>query len=222
MNGLPITSIVLYTLASGMLVLATTMFVQYQRSESIRYYFGFLLGLSVIAFAQASLPILDKESSLLLVTRIGYFGGIVTFTMLLMFSLYFPVPTATRVRIPALLWVVPIAFFTPLILLSNSFVSSVTLVSPWTKEVYGPAFFLFPGLVIVYVIWSIHNLFLKRELTQGTSRPTGLLLWTLLGSMSLGLVFDVLLPAIGQTRIPVGIFSAIVLFGLSTFIVLKK
>lgn len=219
---IPLSSTILFLLAAALLTLSAYILFNYQRSQSIRYYAGFLLGLAIIAIAQAKLPLTENSATLLTITRVGYFGGVVTFTMLLMFSFFFPVPNKKSAVQQNLLWIIPLTFFVPVVFLSNTFLSSVTENAKGIQENQGTLFFLFPILIILYVFWTLKNLITKRGLTQGLSQPVGIFIWVLLIATTLGLIFDVLLPALGQPRLGIGIYSAIVLFGLSTYIVVKR
>lgn len=213
----------LYPLSAALLVLAVWMLKRYQPSLRIQYYAGFLTGLSGIAAIQATIFFPLSTAAIITLTRFGFLAGVVTFTMLLMFSWYYPIPSASLPKQSFLFWVVPFAFFVPFVLFNPDFVRSVEVASAGTRELYGPSFYVFPAFVAAYVLLALRNLGSKLQFVSGREqRDTRLFIWALIVATLSGFIFDVILPATGRPRVPIGIYSTAVVFGLSAYIVAKK
>ncbi len=208
-------------LALLLLGLSLWLLTRYQASAGIRYYAGFLFGLAVLA-AVSGLIYVVPAAVLLVVTRIGYIAGAWTFSMLLLFSWYFPTPSASTPRQANMFWVVPLAFFIPLALWSPDFISGVALWGSGSVESHGHLFFLLPIFIGFCVVWAFKNL--VQKITGDRKARTDLVTfsWVLIVTTVLGVVFDIILPATGRPRIPIGIYSSAVLFGLSTYIIARK
>lgn len=215
--------IILLFLSAALLSLAVWMLRRYQRSLSITYYSLFLLALAGIAATNGWLLSNWAGPTPLRLTQVGYFFGVLTFSMLAMFSLYYPIPSTRIPKRPELFWIVPVVFFLPFIFLSSIFISSVTVGVGSTHEIYGSGFWIFPVFVIAYLVWSLVNFARKLRLAQGREQQATLtMIWAVsLASIS-GSVFDVIIPATGRPHMPIGIYSSAVLFGLSVFFIARK
>lgn len=214
---------ILALLAACLLGLAMWIISRYQSSPSILYYAGFLFGLATIAATQAALSVDLPVDQATLLTRLGYLGGVWTFSMLLMFSWYYPVPNRHLPKQANLLWIVPIVFFVPFALSSSSFIQYAQTTTSGLLEHHGQLFLVFPLFVLAYVIAALRNLIAKLGYVRVKQRnDTQTFIWVLIVATLAGLIFDVLLPATGRMRIPIGIYSSAVLFGLSTYIVAKR
>lgn len=215
-------TILLYLMAAALFSLGVWMLGRYQRSPAVLYYAFFLFGLTGIAAIQSTLFLGTTADQALMLSRIGYAFGALTFAMLLMFSFYYPIPNANLPRQIELIWAVPVAFFLPFVF-NPTFLASVSVLSSGTKELPGPSFWIFPAFVASYVIWTLINLVKKLQHVKGREQQTTrVFIWALSVTSVVGLVFDVLLPSLGWPRIPVGIYSSSVLFGLSAYIVTRR
>lgn len=216
-------SLILFFLASLLVGLGVTIVSKYQRSGSIRYFSAFLGSLALIALTQGLLLISDRTDTALLFTRLGYLSGVLTFSFLLAFSWYFPIPSKKGPDSILLYWLVPIAFFIPLILLSPSFIISVEVVRGSIKENVGNLYLLVPVFIVGYLIKTLFNLAGKMKYLQADDqRSVKLFIWALLAASFIGTFFDIILPSLGYIRAPFGIFFASVIFSLSAYIVAKK
>lgn len=217
--------ILLILLSLSLLGLAIWLIKRYQPSSLTRYYVGFLFGLATIAGVHGLifLSINGPVELLTLLDKFGYLGGVITFSMLLQFSFYYPIPSAKIPNRSELLWIVPLVFFIPYFLLSEIAIQQAMELNGGVKEIYGPGFFIFPLFVITYVIWTIINLVKKIKITQGPEqRNTRLFIIVLILATLAGVIFDVVIPALGNTRQPIGIYTSGILFGLSVFIITRK
>lgn len=143
--------------------------------------------------------------------------------MLLMFSWHYPIPSRNIPANSHLFWIVPLAFFLPYILLTDVFIPGIRILNGYPTEVHGPGYWVFPVFVLVYFVWFVVNFATKLKYVHGTLyQDTLAFMWLLILSAAAGVLFDVVLPALGSPRIPLGIYSAIPIVGLSTYIVLKK
>lgn len=217
--------IALFLLALALTALAVWMLRRYQPGASIRYYAAFLLGLALIAMLHGMISLfIDGPVELLtMFDKFGYVSGVFTFSMLLLFSFHYPIPSAATPQRSELLWIVPLAFFIPYLLFSDMAIKSVMAVNGGLRESYGPGFFIFPAFVLVYVAWAIINLINKLGFTVGRElQNTRLFILVLICSAIVGFVFDVLYPFLGSVRYPAGVYAGGALFGLSVFIVTRK
>lgn len=198
-------------------------FFTYQRSASILAYCGLLLGLSLVAAASALTTIEFSNRSLLMITRFGYLTGVLAFSMVLVFSWYYPVVSPKIPQHVVLFWTIPIAFFLPYILFNPNFVQGVEFEGSRTRESMGSGFWVFPAFVIAYAIGAVKNLIEKIRITQGTRQLAASAFLIILSvSIILGVFFDVVLPALGYARTFFGVESSMIFFALSIYIVLKK
>jgi hypothetical protein len=140
-----------------------------------------------------------------------------------MLSWYYPIPSASIPKQTILFWLIPLIFFIPYILFNPSFIHGVERVGTALKESYGPAYFVFPLFVLGYVTWSLKNLISKLKFVEGRQlRDTRLFIWAFILAVLSGLVFDVMVPATGRPRVPIGIYSSVIIYGLSAYIMAKK
>ncbi|MBI2984616.1 MAG: hypothetical protein HYY50_03255 [Candidatus Kerfeldbacteria bacterium] len=216
-------TITLFILAASLLSLSGWMVQRYQRSPSITYYAGFLSALSAIAIIQGSLFLNLESPVVLFLTRLGYLAGAATFSFLLLFTWYFPIPSQRIPKNDRWYLLLPIVFFLPLVLFNPSFIRNVVLADGFWHEIHGPLFWVFPIFVSVYVVWSLANLVTKFRYVQSPQWGSiKVFMVALIAAVLSGLIFDVLIPVTGRPRIPIGIYSASLLFGFSTYIVAKK
>lgn len=215
---------ILLLIAAVLIWLSLRLFSKYQKTPAITY-LGFLfLALAVLATITGTIGISTNDGNVLILTRLGYLFGVLVFSMMLMTSWYFPVPSANFPRRTELFWIVPVAFFLPLTVLSNSLIQGIERFNGNIKEVAGPAFFLFPLLVAVYFILSLINLIKKLSSVQGEQRKH---LQLIIAGLCLGagsaVIFDAVLPFFGfPARHFVSIELASVFIGSSVFIVTRK
>lgn len=199
------------------------MIKKYQRSPSVIYLSGVLLGLAIMMTAQVVLFSTKDLSTALLFDRLGFFGGVWTFSMILMFSLFFPFPTKRLPHNNALLWILPNVFFLPYIFLNPSFLKSVDFVAAGVHENYGMSFWLFPLVIGAFFISSVVVLLKKVPLAQGVTQSSiRLFVLTLFVTTGLAIFFDVVRPAFGYPRIPISGLYALLLFSVSTYVLARK
>lgn len=211
----------LSTLALLLVGLSLWLLTRYQSAPAIRYYAGFLFGLAILATVSGLLYI-SPDTMTVTLTRVGYIAGIWTFSMLLVFSWFFPSPSPSTPTQSNLFWLLPLAFFIPLILWSPDFVVGAAVSGSGTIENHGSLFILFPIFVMIYVVWSFVNLLQKITGAKSARADLVTFSWVLMVATVLGVIFDVILPASGHSRIPVGIYSSSILFALTTSIVARK
>lgn len=213
----------LSALAVALLALAIWIYYRYQKGPSILYLCGFLLGLSLIAAVSSMIFLPLSETSLLLLARLGYVAGVLTFSMLLMFSWYFPIPSAKIPRNDILWWVIPLSFFVPYALLSPVLIQAVEVTDRGLQELPGSGYWVFPVFVIAYYVLALKNFFQKFRYTSGKEQKNlRVFVIALIIAAFAGTVFDVIIPAITGTRVQIGIYTAGALFGISAYIVMKK
>lgn len=223
MNNISLHVYFLGFISLALLSLAIWIFVRYQKTNSILYLCGFLLGLSLIAGISALVFLPLSTESITLLTRAGYLGGVLTFSMLLMFSWYFPTLSRSIPKRDHLFWIVPLSFFPPYILLNPSFLVSAEHTPTGTQETTGNGYWVFLTFVIVYFLPTLRNLFRKLPSVSGKEqRDLKLFTWALVVAAMLGVIFDVIIPATGRPRVPIGVYSSTLLLGIASYIVMKK
>jgi hypothetical protein len=221
MNPLLIISYTIFIAVS--LGTAIWMVGKYQRALSTTYLAGLLVGLSVMMLAQVVLFTTHQLSTAILFDRLGFFGGVWTYSMILMFCLYFPFPSKQMIKNSALLWIVPNVFFIPYIFLNSSFLTHINFITGGIQETYGKSFWLFPIIIILYFISSVIVLLIKAPSAKGVMRGSLLLfVVTLFIVAGLAGYFDVIRPATGHPRIPIGGIYALLLFGVSAYTLAKR
>jgi hypothetical protein len=216
---------ILGVLAIIHIVLAIWTFRTYERSEAIRYFCGFLLGMSLIAALNGAMLIPGTESSWLTITRVGYVAGVFTFTMFSLFALAYLGPMARPKIGRAFIWALPLAFFAPYVFLNNEFVRSVDKVDGLPKETIGTQYWPFLVVVFCLVLWSVLLLVKKLRMSVGEMRKnTAMLLTAFILSAGVGgLALDVILPAFDiRYAHYIGIETSVLLAGLTAFIVGKR
>lgn len=215
---------ILFTLAAILVVLALWMLAKYQRSPSIIFYSTMFLGLAGLAVITALILLSADDGLVLFLSRLGYVFGVVVFSMMLMFSWHYPIPSARIPRQADFFWALPLAFFLPLTLFSSAVVIGIERFAGTVREVAGPGFFVFPFLIGVYLIWTIANLVSKIKMTAGEQRKNlqFVTLALLLGAGS-AVIFDAVLPYLGwPVKHYVSIETSSALIGLTAYIVIKK
>ncbi|MFH2097413.1 MAG: hypothetical protein ABII24_02620 [bacterium] len=215
--------VILGILSIGFFVLVVWVYSTYQRSLSIKYFSGFLLGLAILAGVSASILVEQSDASLLFVTRLGYYTGAITTVMFLMFSLYYPVPSQKIPQNNHLFWVLPLVFFLPYIFLNPYFVESVFIENGLPKENVGSLYFVLPLFVVTYFIISIRNLIVKLPFVAALRKQLKLVIGTIIFAGGSSITLDVILPAFG-VRFPHYIAQeiAIAIYGVTSYIVLKR
>ncbi len=215
---------ILLLIAAVLVWLSSRLFLKYQKAPAITYLSFLFLALAVLATITGIIGISTNDGNVLVLTRLGYLFGVAVFSMMLMTSWYFPVPSPNLLRRTELFWIVPVAFFLPLTVLSSSLVQGIERFNGNVKEVAGPAFFLFPLLVAVYFILSLVNLIKKLGTVQGEQRKH---LQLIIAGLCLGagsaVIFDGVLPFFNfPARHYVSIELASVFIGSSVFIMTRK
>lgn len=219
-------SIHLYILSvTGLALLGLGIWIRhgYQNSLAIHYYSAFLFSLAAMAIISGLAFFPFSPSSMLWVDRFGYFFGLVTFCMLLMFSFYFPIPNKNISERIRLIYIVPIAVLGTLILTSQLFLQDVSGSGISLTEHRGSLYWLFPVFIMLSMIFTLTNFFRKNSLVQGkASSDLRMITIMLIVASLLGLIFDVLWPALGGPRLFIGVYSTALLFAISTYIVYRK
>lgn len=213
----------LFSLSVLLLVLSLWILLRYSRTSAILSFCGFLLGLAFVAAVSAFSTIHYSDATLLGISKFGYVSTVFTATMLFIFSWHYPLVSRGVPRHLHLYWLLPLAFFTPIIIFSSEFIRSVRFTDGKLLEIIGIWYWTFPVFVIVSVGYAIRNFFLKFRVTNGIEqRNARYFLIVLIVSTVLAIIFDVVLPALGFERTYLGIESSAILFLISTYIVIKK
>lgn len=210
-------------MAAVLIGLAVTLIRSYQKSPAVRYYALFLLSLATIGLIHALLFLTNEQSTLTLMTRFGYLAGTLTFSFLLMFSLYYPIPGRVMGPRTILWWLLPVVFFVPYIFFNPNFIFSVEPALKGFSEHHGWSFVIFPVFVLAYCVMTLMNLFGKWNKVQGRQqRDLQIFSWIFVLTLALAFIFDVVLLGTGTRWVPIGLYSAFLLCGFSTYIVRRK
>lgn len=213
---------ILSVLAAADICLALWMFARYIRTAAILYYAAFLLSLGCIAVISALTLTTWSDNHLLILDRLGYIFGAMTFTMLLFFSFYYPVSSKLVSGNTRLMWIIPLAFFVPFIFIP-AFIPAVSRGASFLVEEHGPLYFIFPLYVVTLFIWSMYNLVRKLKTGLGINKSVRIFIYALLLTALIGVVNDVILRPIGKTPVPyLGDESSSLIFALTVGIILKK
>lgn len=216
-----IIGVILLVLAATLIGLAVWVLNKYQKSAGIFYYSGFLFGLGLIALTDALLYLLPVAVDPW-IARTGYMTGVFTFSMLLMFTANYPRPIFSRRPLHVIWWLGPLLFFFPIFLMNETTVQAIVRQGNGFIETHGAYFWTFPLFVAGYGILTVINLFRQLKGVVGSEqRRVRIFLATLVFAIILASVFDVLLPALGHPRYPVGINSGAIIFALSVAIIVK-
>lgn len=218
-----ISAFTLLFIGLALLGLGTWIRTRYQSSQAIIYHSLFLSSLGVIAIVSGLTYVQLPAERMVWIFRLGYFSGLVTYCMLLMFSFFYPIPNQRISSRLGLLWILPMCILGTLILTSPLFLQGLDQVSNGWTEIQGALYWLFPLFVLMALVWTLTNFFRKKSMVQGKDKSS-LQIFTavLIIASVLGLIFDVLLPAFGGTRLHIGVYAASVLFAVSSYIVLRK
>lgn len=215
--------IILGFLAAAYLALGLWIHAKYQRSAAIQSFVGFLLGLAALSLASLLYQLSSEPSILFRIAQFGYLSGVFTFSMMLVFSWNYPIPSTSSPKNQTLFWIVPLVFFLPLLFLSDGFLKAVEVVGAQRREVAGSLYWLFPVMVTTYFIWALINFFRKLKFLEGKQlRAMRVFVWAFVASAFVGVAFDVVLPAIRGVRGPYGIELSLALVGISSYIAFKK
>lgn len=212
----------LWVLASFELLLALYILIRYQRTPSIWALAGTITGFVIMAASVAAQLTVADNTTRLFFGNAAYFGGMISFVMLLALAIYYPIPS--RVRFVSVFLTAPVAFFTPFIFFNPHFVDSITRTGANLHIEPGNGFWFFAVFAVVYFDWTIALLIRKIPRVVGVQRTQ--LQWvTLLTAItgSGGIVLTFFLPMLGRASNPVvggEIHGALAL--LIAFIVLKK
>jgi len=111
-----------------------------------------------------------------------------------------------------------------LIFLTNKFQTGMVFEGGNQKFFNGPLFFLFPIYFLFYWIWAVRNLIVKFKMTDGIHiYQLKLLLWGVLISSIIIIIFDIIYPLLGKVVISgLGPEFSIVWLGFTSYIILKK
>lgn len=216
-------SIHFYILTSiGLSILGLGVWVKksYQSSQGIQYYSFLLFALGNMATISGLTFLQFSAETMLWLVRLGYFFGMVTFCMLLMFSFFFPIPNRRISPHITFVWVLPICILGTLIFSSPLFIQSVDSLLAETR---GSLYWAFPLFIVLSMILTLRNLFRKRSIVQGKDKFSLHFFSVILVITSLvGLIFDVLLPSLGVPRLYIGIYSSVALVIISSYIIFRK
>lgn len=210
-------------IALALVVLAGRLFLKYQKTPSIQYYASMFLGLAFLAAITAAIPLTADDGLALFLTRLGYLVGVGVFSMMLLFSWYYPVPMSMPKK-PELFWIIPMVFFFPFALMSDMLVQGVERTERGIGEVAGPGFLVFIVVIAASFVWSLVNLGLKLRFVAGAQRRNTIfvLLGLVLGAGS-SVIFDGLLPLFGHpVRHYVSVELSSVLIGCTAYIATRK
>lgn len=215
---------ILLAIALVLMSLALRLFLKYQRTPSIAYFATMFLGLAALAIITTIVITSQNDGTVLLATRLGYFAGVLVFSMMLMFSWYYPAPSKNIPRHQELFWIVPLVFFLPFILMSSMAVQGIERVNSVVREVAGPGFFVFPLFVLIFIAWSLGNLVTKLRTTQvDQQRNVRLVILGFTLGAGASLLFDAILPLFGHPpRHYVSVELSSVLIGVTAYIVTRK
>lgn len=215
--------IILGFLTAAYLVLSLWLLTKYQRSASTQSLVAFLLGLTAMSFATFLFELQSEPPTLFRIAQFAYLAGVVTFSLALIFSWNYPIPSVGAPKNQFVFFLVPLAFFVPLIFFGDEFLKAVVVTGAQRREVVGSLYWFFPALATTYFLWGFINLFRKIRYLEGRQlRIMRLFVWALIASGLAAVTFDVILPAIRGIRGPYGIELSLVLVGITSYIAFKK
>lgn len=213
--------IFLLAIAVVLVGLSVWILKKYQKSPGIIYYSGFLLGLGLIGLTDALLYLLPAAADIW-IARTGYVFGALTFAMLVQFTANFPTKLSARMYSRGDAWLGPLLVFIPFFLLNADTVRTIVRQGNGFVETHGTFFWIFPVFAIGYGILAIVNLCYQLRSAVGNDlRRVRIFLAALILTVALASVFDVLLPALGHPRYPIGINGGAGIFALSVAIIVK-
>lgn len=197
---------------------------KYQRSRSILALGGLLFGLAALCVLLAAMSVTSDPAVRLGLGRLATLAGVWTFSLIYLFSVYYPSPSVGQVGFSRFVLPVALAFFIPLVYFGPNFLQSVSLHDGVPEAVTGTSYFIFSFYAAAIFLFGMVNLLAKVSRLQGAERrQTAIMSIALLGSGAIGLVTDVMMPALKLGHPPfIGLESSAAIVGVAAVIALKK
>ncbi|MFH1235997.1 MAG: histidine kinase N-terminal 7TM domain-containing protein [Parcubacteria group bacterium] len=216
-------TIIIIALGVVELLVAMYVFAKYQKTASIYSLIAFLLSIGVMSVLVGIIPSVGSSDGRLLIGKLAFFAGTVTFASLFSIALYFPLPSAVTKKTASLLIFAPIFVLIFLIFFSGRFVERVDIDGNLARAQPGSLFLVFTLITALYLIAAFLFMIRKVPLVGGQQRRQVIIFsWLMLITGVVGVLSDNFLPIFGIHHSAYGLEGGGLIALYVASVVLKK